>query len=51
MAKNTCPICGNGVDDLEMDFLDNGNPACSTCVQKERKRGEEKNKYEKTNIS
>lgn len=44
MAKMTCPICGKDFDEEYVDFLDNGNPACSKCVEEEEKREEEKEK-------
>lgn len=30
-----CPICGKKFDVSEYEILDNGNPACPECVQKE----------------
>ncbi len=48
MSKNICPICGKTCDDAGMDYLDNGNPACFSCVQKEIKREEEKKNQEKS---
>lgn len=36
MGKMTCPICGEQFDDMFIDFLDNGNPACHACVVKEQ---------------
>ena len=52
MAKNICPICGRHCDDVEMDFLDNGNPACFSCVQKElqREESQKKTKEEQSSI-
>lgn len=41
MSKNTCPICGEFFDDEHADYLDNGSPACSQCVENERKKEKE----------
>ncbi|MGN0539017.1 MAG: hypothetical protein ACI4KI_04085 [Candidatus Fimenecus sp.] len=30
-----CPICGKKIETSEYECLDNGNPACPECVQKE----------------
>ena len=38
MEKMTCPICGEKFDEKDMDFLENGNPACSKCVEKEQSK-------------
>lgn len=38
MEKMTCPVCGKSYDKEVMSFLDNGNPACSMCVEEEEKR-------------
>ena len=35
MDKTTCPICGREVSVEKLFILDNGNPACSNCVDKE----------------
>lgn len=38
MKDNTCPICGERIESSQMEFLDNGNPACPRCVQNEREK-------------
>lgn len=43
MGKMECPICGKMFDDMDVMYLDNGNPACPHCVKKEQ----EENKEEK----
>lgn len=40
MGKMECPICGNKFDEEYIEFLENGNPACSQCVEHEEKRNE-----------
>lgn len=40
MGKMECPECGNKFDEEFIDFLENGNPACSHCVELEEKRKE-----------
>lgn len=30
-----CPVCGETVDCSDIELLENGNPACSSCVRKE----------------
>ena len=40
MEKMECPICGELFDDMDVQYLDNGNPACPTCVQDEQKQDE-----------
>ena len=47
MSKNTCPICGQPLDDLEAELLDNGSPAHPRCVAEERKLEEEKKNKKK----
>lgn len=47
MSKNTCPICGQILDDSEAEFLDNGSPAHPKCVQSEINHEEEKDAKEK----
>jgi len=37
VEKMTCPICGKEFDVENIEFLDNGNPACAECVEKENK--------------
>ena len=32
MGKMTCPVCGKLYDEQDIEFLDNGNPACPQCV-------------------
>ena len=44
MREIMCPICGKIIDDQNLDYLDNGSPACHTCVENERKVEEEKEK-------
>ena len=44
MSKMECPRCGNKFDEEYVEYLDNGNPACPHCVEKERKAEEEKEK-------
>lgn len=34
MAKTACSICGQNFDEQHVQFLENGNPACPTCVEK-----------------
>ena len=41
MGKMECPVCGEAFDEEYVEYLDNGNPACPHCVQKERKDNEE----------
>ena len=36
----TCPICGKQFPAEEYEILDNGNPACPECVQKEHDEAE-----------
>lgn len=38
MGENCCPICGQVLDDSDFQSLDNGNPACLSCVEKEREK-------------
>lgn len=33
----TCPICGRKFNDLNATILENGNPACPACAEKEEK--------------
>lgn len=40
MADMTCPICGKAFDDADIAFLDNGNPVCIECAEKESKKEE-----------
>lgn len=40
MEKMTCPICGRSFDEKDMSFLENGNPACFECVEKEQSKSE-----------
>lgn len=44
MEKMICPICGRVFDEADIDFLDNGNPACHNCVVAEDERNEEEKK-------
>ena len=37
-----CPCCGRKISSEDVEYLDNGNPACSVCVREEEKREEEK---------
>ena len=41
MAKMECPICGEKFDEENVEFLDNGNPACPHCVDEEKKKDEQ----------
>lgn len=36
-----CPVCGKSFPMEWAECLDNGNPACPECVQKERERMDE----------
>lgn len=38
MDKMMCPICGKEFDVADIDYLDNGNPACHNCVVEEYER-------------
>lgn len=38
--KMICPVCGQKFDAAEVEYLDNGNPACSKCVREEQKEHE-----------
>ena len=40
MSKMECPICGGSFDDEFVGFLENGNPACPSCVEAEQKLDE-----------
>ncbi len=42
MAKMECPICGRKFDEEYVEYLDNGNPACPSCVTAEEKRQNKK---------
>ena len=33
--KMICPICGKEYDSLDAVILDNGNPGCPECAEKE----------------
>ncbi len=35
MDRVQCPICGRMVDPNELVIMDNGNPACAECADKE----------------
>lgn len=42
MANNImCPICGKMFPPEEYELLDNGNPICPECAEKERENEEE----------
>ena len=41
MEQMTCPVCGRLFDYDIVEYLDNGNPACPQCVDKERKEIEQ----------
>lgn len=42
-----CPGCGCKIPPEYVDYLDNGNPACSACVSKERQKDDEKTQENK----
>ncbi len=35
MAETECPVCGGKFNESDVEFLDNGNPACPQCVAEE----------------
>lgn len=49
MSKNTCPICGDSLDDFVAELLDNGSPAHPECVERETQRSETKENEENKN--
>lgn len=40
MCDMTCPVCGKKFNNMDADFLDNGNPACKDCAMEERNNDE-----------
>ena len=44
MTKMECPICGEMFEVESAEHLDNGNPACPRCVEKERQKENEDKK-------
>ncbi len=47
MAKMACPICGQNFDEQHVQFLENGNPACPACVEKESSKDNVQNNTKK----
>ena len=46
MEQMTCAVCGRLFDYDIVEYLDNGNPACPQCVNKERQEIEQASKDE-----
>lgn len=42
MEKEKCDYCGQEYDKSIMRVLNNGSPACPTCVKKEEEKEKEK---------
>lgn len=47
MAEMVCSICGQNFDEQHVQFLENGNPACPACVEKENRKNNVQNNAKK----